>query len=704
MQDKVGDYSVRAAGGAAVKFWPLTPGSTIVSATPLTPALPVAPNGPNTVTLLPTFALFDVLIHRTDDHIVTSAITAPVLLTQITAKPTVNTMPMMLEADNSSRICFALPSNSGTNFEGTLRLVVHRGSNGSGTATTLDLPIKAAQNTIVNNLFIFFVVHAHPPQTYAWIKLKVVDHSSNTTVLPAAAVELNVLRDNLTFQDINRRISFIAGGDGYIAYGGRNVIGVPINWPLNFKATLANRVNRGHFVKLTAGNIHDNTAAFEPSALPMMRSSSAGLSTKRILLDAGHGVVYALAGARRSQEWYVAHQLVDRVAAILISEHGVPATNLFFTRTAGFGLIEPTQMGASGAPEAGDVRYEFDLPKKRIRVRLASMGLLDLSNLVLTTHSGETNAPQAVPTVDRTRLLTINSPTVAAITTRLNMQWHSQSKRVRENSIRWDVASGQYIYTLEPIVPSKGTPTDKTLPIGRDDWFMVDSAMIRVLADRSARWSVAHEIGSGSITTQSGTTFTNAARSALLAAGAVNYMRDKIVHYSDVVAPNPWLDHGIKAWGPTDRLTFLNATACDLYLTLHENAGAGKGGMTLFSVQGGANAPPDDQVRIGKIFAKYIDWFDLGLRQGGLTQELVANPAAMLHAGNQVRDRYAYFESEFMDALNPTNLDQFRYEQMIDNANIDRFARQLVAAVVEVLLGRQTDLDAVTLNGTFTLW
>ncbi len=703
MQDKVGDYSVRA-GGTAVKFWPLTPGSTVASATPLPPTLPVAPNGTNTLAVPPAFALFDVVIHRTEDPIVTSSITEPALLTQITAMPTVSTMPIMRESDHSSRICFALPANSETKFEGTLRLVVHRGATGSGTATTLDLPIKAAQNTVVSNLFVFFVVHVHPPQTYAWVKLKVVDHVANSTFLPSAAVQLNVLRDNSTFQNINRRVAFVTGADGYIASSGRNVIGVPIGWPLNFKATLAGRVNRGHLVKLTANNVHDNTAPFEPSPLPMMRSSNTDLASKRILLDAGHGVVYAYAPARRSQEWYVAHKLVDRIAAILTTEHGMPAANLFFTRTAGFGLIEPTQMGANGAPEAGDGRYEFDLPRRRIRVRTAGMTLLNLSDLLLTGHSGDTNTVQPVPAVERTRLLTINTVTMTTITTRLNAHLQAQSKRVRANSIRWDDASNRYVYTIEPIAPATGAAADQLLPIRTDDWFTVDSPMIRVLADRSARWSLAHEIGSASITTQSGVSFTTAARAALRAAGAVDYMRDKIISYSDVVAPNQWLDHGIKAWGPTDRLTFINNTPCDLYLTLHENAGGGRGGMTLFSVQGGANAPPDDQIRIGKVFAKYMDWFDLGLRQDGLAQELAGNPAAMLHSGNQVRDKYAYFESEFMDALNPDNPNQFRFEQMIGSANIDRFARQLVDGIVEELLGRQADLDTVTFKGTFTLW
>lgn len=151
-------------------------------------------------------------------------------------------------------------------------------------------------------------------------------------------------------------------------------------------------------------------------------------------------------------------------------------------------------------------------------------------------------------------------------------------------------------------------------------------------------------------------------------------------------------------------MNYMNANACDLYLTLHENAAGGKGGMCLASGQAGADAPPDDQIRIGKIFAKYIDAFDHGLRQGGVTKELTTNPVGMLHSGNHVRGKYAYFELEFMDAIDPDDANKYRYEQMVSGTFVEDVARQIVSGVVEVLLNRQSDLDAVTLDSDFSLW
>ena len=55
-----------------------------------------------------------------------------------------------------------------------------------------------------------------------------------------------------------------------------------------------------------------------------------------------------------------------------------------------------------------------------------------------------------------------------------------------------------------------------------------------------------------------------------------------------------------------------------------------------------------------------------------------------------------------MDARNPANRNQYRYEQMVEQAFIDRVAEQIVAAALEILLARQAGLDAVRLNNTFS--
>ena len=57
-----------------------------------------------------------------------------------------------------------------------------------------------------------------------------------------------------------------------------------------------------------------------------------------------------------------------------------------------------------------------------------------------------------------------------------------------------------------------------------------------------------------------------------------------------------------------------------------------------------------------------------------------------------------------MDAANPDNANQYRYEQMVETAFIDRTADQIVAAALEILLARQAGLDAIRFHNTFTLW
>jgi hypothetical protein len=57
-----------------------------------------------------------------------------------------------------------------------------------------------------------------------------------------------------------------------------------------------------------------------------------------------------------------------------------------------------------------------------------------------------------------------------------------------------------------------------------------------------------------------------------------------------------------------------------------------------------------------------------------------------------------------MDARNPANPNEYRYEQMVEPAFIDRVAEQVVAALLELLLARQAGLDTVRLNNEWPLW
>ena len=242
------------------------------------------------------------------------------------------------------------------------------------------------------------------------------------------------------------------------------------------------------------------------------------------------------------------------------------------------------------------------------------------------------------------------------------------------------------------------------MPITTNDWFTIDDAMLKILAERSARWSLANEIGSGHAASGSRKSFTDAARDALVAVGALidgrGYMLDKILQEVNVKAPHAYLNHGNFGWGPNERVQFFNGNPCDLYLSIHEYDD-GTGAECIVSRLAGADAPPDSQIRIAKIFAKYIDPFNQGLRTGGVTKEEPNNSVGMLHHGNTVRDKYAYFELEFMNAINPNDTDHYRYEEMVTVAFQERVARQIVDGIVEVLLDPQGDFDSVTLNGEF---
>jgi hypothetical protein len=63
-----------------------------------------------------------------------------------------------------------------------------------------------------------------------------------------------------------------------------------------------------------------------------------------------------------------------------------------------------------------------------------------------------------------------------------------------------------------------------------------------------------------------------------------------------------------------------------------------------------------------------------------------------------MRDKYAYLELEFMDTADPADATKYQYHSMVQDAFIERVARQVVCATVETLLGRQVDLDSIHLS------
>ncbi len=713
MATKLGDYSVRAGSGA-MKFWPLNPGTTVAQATP--PA-PIAPVNPNPVVQPPTFAIFDVVIRMSDEPVTESTIANPTLLAQVSGAATVNSMPLTKEADGTAHICFAVAPSSGTTFEGILRLSAKR--NNPTATVEIDLKLKATTNTLADNLFVLFVVHQHhPPKAYEWAKLKVQEPGATGAAISGANVEAKVLRDNSQFKSVNRKApSLTTTASGYVASGSRDVLGLPTDWPILFNASRAGYVARGHMVRLAKTPVHDNLAPFDaatsgpppagttaPVPMIMMPMAQARLAGRKIMLDPGHGVVYDgplnAAGkvvGRRVYEWFVASRLADRIAKILVDEHGVGSGDVLRTRTAGFGLIEPTQMTSETAPEDGEKKFEYDMVSKRMRVEKTAGGapaatLKQLSDLLLTRHAGANNAAQPVAAADRDRLLRLNGQTLISVISRLNAK-QAPANRVQPGSLHWDTATNDYVYTHFPI--AGGAPTTVAVRadgIAPDQWFVIDDAMLRNLIDRSILWSLANE------TVDSDQAFTNGERNAMAGAHANDYMLAAMLREVNVRPPHAYLDHGTKGWSPNSRSTYFNGCGCDLYLTLHENAGGGVGGTSLISILTGADAPPAEQVRIGKVFVKYIDALDQGLRTGGISKEEQKNQAALLHSRNTMRDKYAYLELEFMDTADPADATKYQYHSMVQDAFIERVARQVVCATVETLLGRQADLDSIHLS------
>jgi hypothetical protein len=120
-------------------------------------------------------------------------------------------------------------------------------------------------------------------------------------------------------------------------------------------------------------------------------------------------------------------------------------------------------------------------------------------------------------------------------------------------------------------------------------------------------------------------------------------------------------------------------------------------------VQAGADAPPADQIRKGKIMLKYLDPFDQGVRQTGLTPELSTNPAALLHHGNHRRVSHVYMEMEFMDAVDPNDASQYTYNLMVQSTFIDTLADQIASAAIEMLFNPQAALDAVKKDSSAAL-
>ncbi len=770
----VGNYSVLIEK-AVQQFWPLNPDTldlvTAADEAYVAPKTSTATDF-NTMVLPPQFGVFDILIEFSKDEL--KKCVDPIYLrkkrkdpktgkdkptednppndkdslaqefyTLLMGKPTHEKMWLVMDDKRHCRICFAvyIPRDKDF-FEGKLKLEVTRRDKGHPyKAMEIDLPLKAmkykAIKDRVDNLFIFFVacpvgqLHGAKPtalKEYCWFQMKVVEQCDPAQPVKMALVKTKVLREKSAFTEINRRTFLLSDDDGFVSHSRRNVVGLPVEWPILFNSELNGYVERGHMCRFREADIKHNLSPIQAPDMRLMKTANVDLSAYSILLDPGHAIVYNY-DQRRSQEWFVAHRVAESIRNLLVG-YKMPANHIYWTRTAGFALIEPTAAAirSQHAPEEGSVdlpgmgnpnpRYVFDLPNRRIRFRHDSRPLKLLSDLLLTVHEQPTlvqrnYTPQPVAVADRQRLVDINGQALRTIENRINLpppvhpphvhppHVHPPPvplQRVQAGSMRWDTNAQDYLYTLERVPADPNDPPvvvndHVRLTVNQTDWFRVDDTMLRVLAERTACWSLESEIGGGA-------GFITAARNAMISAGAFNYMVDQILHSLDPQSPQAWLNRGIKGWHPYQRVAYINETACNLYLTLHQNASGNQiGGFALVAYQG---AVPADQVRIGKVFLKYIDFFDQGVNDEGVRREYselyMVNPSPPDPNApvNSKLAQYAYLESEFMDSDDRSNPGHFQYERMVSDEKVNELAREIVNAVIDWLLDkRNEDMDPI---------
>jgi hypothetical protein len=194
--------------------------------------------------------------------------------------------------------------------------------------------------------------------------------------------------------------------------------------------------------------------------------------------------------------------------------------------------------------------------------------------------------------------------------------------------------------------------------------------------------------------------------------GAETYISRKIVEELDLEAPyasgttppTQYRDKETMGWHFRVRRDYINRKACDIALSIHENAGALTSvGMVMLV----GNGPPAGQVKAAKLFMKYADPFDQGLRQGGVAE----NGAGQLQALNTRRSNHAYFELEFMSSIivdNPgvraQDPSRYQYQEMVQAGFINTAAEQIVAGVVEFLVDPQADIDSINYLGNLPNW
>lgn len=761
---KLGRYTV-SKKGKPDKFWPLDPDqlNEVRSVFPATADVMPTVWGSDfsTLVLPPQYGIFDIIIHFSDDafDVTPPEIEADKLHEEysfpwLMGRPTATEATLAADEFQNAHIAFAVYIEQGkSEFEGKVQFEAKLKS---GQVKRIEFPIKVKKFEKADDLFVFFICHKAklepvgelPKTPHTWCKLRAV--TKNGKPVEDAVAQVQVLRDNLDhgYKYRNRRVFLYSQDDGYLAaFGTRKVIGLPLGWPLIFNLSKNGYVMRGHMLKLENADIKNNLEPFAAPAtrteIPMLTDAEANLSAFKFLLDPGHGVVYAVPKHRRSQEWLSANILGERIAALLTSRFNVPETNIYWTRTAGFGLIAPDEIDDSAAPENGFERYDFELtnPASR-RIRVASHSpdgpddrLLALSDLLSTTHA-DNNSSQPVPDERRSALLQLNPDPIQNATalrlTALNLHWRISSgsfdwdtdlsaysftiQRRRSNgtwvdagtgSAGWDAAQGQFLISVtvdHPTAPETAALNQPiVIQINHSHWLTIDDTMMRTLEDRSARWSIQSEIGTDKHASQAVTNdWLARTRAAMVGAGALEYMKQKIRWSNDRPAGDELLAHGVMGWHFTTRWNYFNKQGApwNLIVTIHENANLTGIQSVGFEALISENAPPAEQVQIAKTFVKYVDPFDQGTFGGGVA----GNSANLVNAGDH-RKKHIYLELEFMDTHIGGTPD-FQYRDMLSERYLETVSNAVVAGIVEWLLLKQdrATFDAIKYTTSPGLW
>lgn len=694
MPDNIGTFELRDSGGTRVSFFPILPGTTVAQANPPNPLAPG--DEPNPINV-GRFGVMDIVVLIPDGAPIARTAVATTGLTQAISGAAVNrgTLFTATTGGHIAHLCFAFDVGwAATSFAGSLRVTCQVG----GTATRLDIPVEIQQGAEENDLVIAFALIA-TRRNYTWIKLEVLNRNGNAAVANAAA-RIRPLRDNTTTaRSFNRFCDATTTATGFLAHGERDVVGVPIDWPVVFEFEAPTFVRRAHMLEFAAAQRtgHENNNPHVPTSVLMDATTDASLATRHFAFDPGHGVVYAATAQRRSQEWFLAHRIATGIADILQSRHGVPAANIHFMRTAGLSISDPDRIDRVGGPEEGDQRYEYDMAARTIRIRQAARNLTDLSNVLLTTHDDVPPfASHPVPVLDRNIVLTSSAATITAAITRSVAAMTGRTAVA--GSERWDTTTDRYVFdtiaTGAAATPPPPTTTHN-ISIDTTDLFTVTDAMLMTLAARTARWSLNREVSGQSA-------FKTAARNAMIAQGALRYMTDAVFEEADHPAGHDFVSHGVKGWsfgGRRDRLRAL-APAPDITLTLHHNALGTDGDPARGNVMLASNAASatEAHLRLQKTFVKYVRGLKMGLRSRGIVND---HSSALNGAANaSLIPGYAFFENEFMNAGSPVAGLDFEYERMVLPAFVDRTVEEIVAGIVEFLLNPQpnTDFDPVDLG------